>query len=196
MAPVSRYATIVADPPWHYGEEGTGAKYTASGGRQTVALPYGTMALPEIEALPIADLALPGAHLYLWTTNRYLEASFAIARAWGFQHIATLVWCKPHGALSGGVFHSNVEFILHCRAAGQAFAVPARIPTRWFQWPRGAHSAKPEAFLDLVEHVSPAPYLELFARRNRLGWDTWGNEALGHVALPEEAQLDLFGQGA
>jgi N6-adenosine-specific RNA methylase IME4 len=45
------------------------------------------------------------------------------------------------------------------------------------------HSAKPEAFIDLVEQVSPPPRLELFARRNRLGWDTWGNEALCHVAL-------------
>lgn len=53
-----------------------------------------------------------------------------------------------------------------------------KINTRWFTWPRGKHSAKPEAFLDLVERVSPAPRLELFARRDRLGWDTWGNEAL------------------
>ena len=44
-------------------------------------------------------------------------------------------------------------------------------------------SAKPEAFIDLVEQVSPGPYLELFARRQRLGWDTWGNEALEHVEL-------------
>lgn len=58
-----------------------------------------------------------------------------------------------------------------------------RIDTRWFTWPRGKHSEKPEAFLDMVETVSPGPYLELFARRNRLGWDTWGNEALEHVAL-------------
>ncbi len=53
--------------------------------------------------------------------------------------------------------------------------------TRWFQWPRGEHSAKPEAFLDLVEQVSPGPYLELFARRQRFGWDTWGDEALDHT---------------
>jgi|KBSMisStaDraftv2_1062788.scaffolds.fasta_scaffold1187597_2 N6-adenosine-specific RNA methylase IME4 len=185
-----RYATIVADPPWHYGEEGTGAKYTAAG-RKTVGLPYRTMALEEIEALPISELAAPGAHLYLWTTNRYLEAAFGVARSWGFAHVATLVWCKPHGALSGGVFHSNVEFILHCRAAGPSFATPARIGTRWFQWPRGPHSAKPEGFLDLVEHVSPAPYLELFARRNRLGWHTWGDQALGHVAIPGQLDLDF-----
>lgn len=55
--------------------------------------------------------------------------------------------------------------------------------TRWFTWPRGQHSAKPEAFMDLVEQVSPGPYLELFARRQRLGWDTWGNQALEHVEM-------------
>jgi N6-adenosine-specific RNA methylase IME4 len=55
--------------------------------------------------------------------------------------------------------------------------------TRWWTWPRGAHSAKPEAFLDMVEQVSPGPYLELFARRDRLGWDTWGNESLGTAEL-------------
>ena len=67
---------------------------------------------------------------------------------------------------------------------GQRVAPPLeQVPSRWFEWPRGRHSEKPEAFLDLVESVSPGPYLELFARRNRLGWDTWGNEALEHVGL-------------
>jgi len=58
-----------------------------------------------------------------------------------------------------------------------------RVDTRWWLWPRGKHSAKPEAFLDIVESVSPAPRIELFARRNRLGWETWGNESLQHVGL-------------
>ncbi len=34
-------------------------------------------------------------------------------------------------------------------------------------------------FLDIVESVSPGPYLEMFSRRARLGWETWGDEALG-----------------
>jgi transcriptional regulator with XRE-family HTH domain len=58
-----------------------------------------------------------------------------------------------------------------------------RSDSRWYQWPRGKHSAKPEAFLDMVERISPPPYLELFARSQRLGWATWGNEALCHVEL-------------
>jgi N6-adenosine-specific RNA methylase IME4 len=47
----------------------------------------------------------------------------------------------------------------------------------------GQHSKKPEVFMDLIERVSPQPRLELFARRQRLGWDTWGNESLNHVEL-------------
>ena len=61
----------------------------------------------------------------------------------------------------------------------------SRCNTRWWLWPRGKHSQKPEAFLDLVEQMSPAPRVELFARRDRLGWDTWGNEALGTAQMPE-----------
>jgi N6-adenosine-specific RNA methylase IME4 len=47
--------------------------------------------------------------------------------------------------------------------------------------PRTRHSEKPDAFMDLVERVSPGPYLEMFSRRARFGWDTWGDEALGTV---------------
>lgn len=50
----------------------------------------------------------------------------------------------------------------------------AKVPTTWFSWPRGRHSVKPAAFFDVVETVSPGPYVELFARAPRLGWDSWG----------------------
>jgi N6-adenosine-specific RNA methylase IME4 len=53
----------------------------------------------------------------------------------------------------------------------------------WYEAPRGEHSAKPELFLDLIEQMSPGPYVELFARRNRLGWDTWGDQALGTAEM-------------
>jgi N6-adenosine-specific RNA methylase IME4 len=59
-----------------------------------------------------------------------------------------------------------------------------RASSSWFTWPRGEHSAKPDAFLDLVEQVSPGPYVELFARRARFGWDYWGNQSLGTAEMP------------
>lgn len=174
-----RYRTIVADPPWEY-DEGTGASYS-SRGRRDCDLPYGTMTVDEIAALPVPQLAEKRSTLFLWTTNRYLEDAFQIVREWRFPHIATLVWTKQRGLGSGGVFYSNIEFVLYCRRP--QVAAPARVHSRWFDWSRGEHSAKPEAFLDMVEEVSPGPYLELFARRQRLGWDTWGDEALNHLEV-------------
>lgn len=178
-----KYRTIVADPPWDH-SDGTGASYSSKG-RRDCDLPYPPMSLAQIEAVPIDKWADHCSTLFLWTTNRYLDAAFDVARAWRFPHVATLVWCKQRGLGSGGVFYSNVEFVLYCRRAG--VAAPARIHSRWFDWPRSNHSAKPEAFMDMVEEVSAGPYLELFSRRARLGWDTWGDEALGGTELLNEA---------
>jgi N6-adenosine-specific RNA methylase IME4 len=177
------YRTIVADPPWRYDDGFTVGLGKRRGQRKP--LPYPAMSVAEIEALPISELAEDAAHLYLWTTTRYLRAAFAVAEAWGFRYGQTLVWCKTtHASILGGAFGCNVEFVLFCRRG--VLPHDKKSDSAWFDWPRagrGGHSRKPEAFLDLVESVSPGPYLELFARRQRLGWDTWGNEALEHVQL-------------
>lgn len=44
--------------------------------------------------------------------------------------------------------------------------------------PRG-HSAKPELAYDMIESLFPGPYLELFARRHRVGWRCLGWELDG-----------------
>ncbi len=142
------------------------------------------MSLEQIRSLPIRDLAENDSHLYLWAPNAYLEAASEVVRRWGFKPSQTLVWAKtPRGIGLGGTFTNTVEFVLFARSG--SLAAKTRVGTSWFNWtrPHNNHSAKPEAFLDLVESVSPGPYLELFARRQRLGWDTWGNEALEHVVL-------------
>jgi N6-adenosine-specific RNA methylase IME4 len=201
---VTRYRTIVADPPWDH-SDGTGFGYgekriprefngrilpAGKGAPRATRPPYEHMALAEIAALPVADIAEDDAHLYLWTTQRYLEASFDIVRGWGFTVSATLTWCKAPMGFMGGAFRSSTEFCHFARRG--SLAHKAQWPTRWFTWPRqgwtqsdpaAKHSRKPDAFFDIVEAVSPGPYLELFARRQRLGWDTWGDEALEHVEL-------------
>lgn len=254
---MTRYRTIVADPPWPIGQFPAGEHERARGETAAHETPYSTMPLSEIAALPVGDLAAPEAHLYLWTIADHLRASYEVAEGWGFQVMYPLVWCKrPLGHGLGGKFASNVEFVLFCRERHGAVRITsyladcakargvtvrdvnkkmgtsdmagwwlsrlphrarlpmwdqwlelkeivgaddrydadvrlvndhrndsAKVDTRWFAWPRGPHSQKPEAFLDMVEQVSPGPYLEMFARRQRLGWDTWGNEALNHVEM-------------
>jgi len=139
-------------------------------------LKYPAMTVEEICALPVAKLAGENAHLYIWTINAYIEQTYEIARAWGFRPSTLLTWCKaPHGIGLGGTYSLTTEHVLFCRRG--SLKAQTRIDSTWWQWKRGAHSAKPEAFIDMVEQVSPGPYVELFARRHRLGWDVWGNES-------------------
>lgn len=175
-----RYSTIVADPPWEVGRASTNWGRTE---REATELDYPTMDVEEIAALPVRDLAERDAHLYIWTINSYVEDTYQIARDWGFKPIRLLTWAKqPIGMAPGGTFSSTSEFILFCRK-GSLKAVN-KVDRSWFDWPRqNRHSAKPEAFLDMVERVSPPFRLEMFARRNRFGWDTWGNESLQTVEL-------------
>jgi N6-adenosine-specific RNA methylase IME4 len=176
------YATIVVDPPWKQPSGGPRPKTTWNAGVPS-RLPYPTMSLEEIKALPVESLAAKDAHLYLWTTNFYLEDSYDVARSWGFQPSTVLVWAKtPRGLGMGGAFTVTTEYVLFCRRGSLAFR--NKQDRNWWNWKRGQHSAKPEAFLDLVEAVSPGPYLELFARRNRMGWSAWGNEVISDVEMP------------
>jgi N6-adenosine-specific RNA methylase IME4 len=178
-----KYRTIVVDPPWHYGS--TLPAFSRNGERSKresdrSRVPYSTLTVEQIAALDIP--ADDDAHLYLWTTNTHLPHVWTILEAWRFTYSTLLVWCKkPMGAAGMPAYPCHTEYVVFARRGRLPFDVQAH--TNWYEWPRAAHSAKPEAFLDLVESVSPGPYLELFARRQRLGWDTWGNEALEHVTL-------------
>lgn len=188
---MTRYRTIVADPPWDV-KAGplTGRAGFADAKGASRPLPYPSMSIAELHGLSVGRLAEDDAHLYLWTINRYVPAAYGLAEAWGFKPSTLLVWAKePMGGGLGGTFGISTEFILFCRRG--SLVAKRREGRTWWNWKRPydergkpQHSGKPEAFYDLVEQISPGPYLELFARgQRRLGWSTWGNEALQHVEL-------------
>lgn len=177
--PPGKFRCIVADPPWQLD---TGPKVfggTIEKGHDDLA--YSQMSVEEISKLGVANLAGDDAHLYLWTTNRYVESSYAVARAWGFKPSVLLVWAKkPHGVGLGDAFRLTTEFILYARRGNlKELKITS---TTWFEWPRGKHSEKPQEFYELVESMTPAPgrqkdRLEMFARKQRPGWTVWGHEA-------------------
>lgn len=189
-----KYRTIVADPPWEYDRTGLTFEDGESGRFRSHGLPYRTMSVAEIAALPVAEMAAAdtrparsGCTLFLWTTTQYLRAAHDIAEAWKFKPTGVLVWCKPpRGFGMGGTFKNNVEFVVVGRR-GSPPRSKGQSSTSWFRWPRSSHSTKPEAFFDLVEQVCTGPYLEMFARRARFGWDYWGDQSLGTAELPEHA---------
>jgi N6-adenosine-specific RNA methylase IME4 len=142
------------------------------------------MTLEDIAGLPVSDMADKDAHLYVWTVNRHLEATYGIIRGWGFRPSTTMVWCKaPMGLGMGGAFTLTTEYVILARRGNLKHV--GKVDSSWWQWKRGPHSQKPDAFIDLVEQVSPGPYLEMFARRQRMGWDAWGDEVYCPPHLPE-----------
>jgi N6-adenosine-specific RNA methylase IME4 len=158
------FGTIYADPPWEYGNRAT---------RGAAARHYRTLTVEQIARLPVANLAAEAAHLHLWTTNAFLFAAEQVIRAWGFEYKSCFVWTKPTVGL-GNYWRVAHEFLL--------LGVRGKCPFRnrgqrsWQCIPGGEHSAKPERVRQLIELVSPGPYLELFARRRFPGWLVWGDQ--------------------
>lgn len=171
------WRTIAADPPWRYQDRNTrlapdGQKRTARGG-------YSTMTAAEILALPIAEIAAPRAHLYLWTMDAHLPLALECINAWGFDWKRSIVWVKrgTSGKLAFGAGHyyrTAHELCLFATRGG--LQAQTRSLRTVFEAPRRAHSEKPAELYRMAELVSPGPRLELFARALRPGWTTWGLE--------------------
>lgn len=190
---MAKYHTIYIDPPWQTKAGRPLNGYTLMDGKQVWTgasnqsrnLSYPTMSLEEIASLPVADLAESNAHLYLWVTNQYLPFAFDLLKGWGFKYSTTLVWAKnPMGGGLGGSYRITTEYLLFAKRGG--LASKKTVIGTWFNQKRAYdergkphHSRKPEFFAELIESVSPGPYLEMFARRYREGWDVWGNEVNG-----------------
>ena len=163
------FGTILADPP---------TQLLQLGARGAEAH-YRLMTIAELKAMPIADLAKPSSHLWIWTTNAALESSFDLARSWGFTPRSVLTWVKPRLGL--GVYLRNATEQLIFATRGKAPVAYKAQPT-WAFMPLGKHSEKPAEQFAIIERISPGPYLELFARRrppSDKDWSIWGLEAPG-----------------
>lgn len=187
---MTRYRTIVADPPWVFQWQG------GSGGRRRneTRLPYETMAVDELRFVRVARLAADDATLLLWSTQEQLHSGSAqyIAWAWGFPtRVGEVIWRKPNFGTGAYPRIGHETCVIYKRGNGSLKEdAPRNVHSvqTWRQ-PRGkgnqgkTHSAKPDGFYDFVEQGFDGPYAELFSRRARFGWDyPIGDQALGGVA--------------
>jgi N6-adenosine-specific RNA methylase IME4 len=190
-----RYRTILADPPWPIAWTGGSATRVNGRGERHVNhkfksdLPYDRMSIDAICALPVSDLAEADAHLYLWIPDEFLIEGVGarVVRAWGFEPGRLLIWHKTGFGL-GRFPRPQHEALIVCRRGSLPFQVAdvGSVQTWKFPYENGAraHSRKPDGSIDLIERASPGPYLELFARRARLGdWHYWGDESLGTAEM-------------
>ena len=171
------YSTILADPPWQF-QNRTG-KMAPEHKR---LLRYPTMELKEIMELPVSKLAAAKSHCYLWVPNALLQEGLKVMEAWGFTYKSNLVWYKvrkdggPDGRGVGFYFRNVTELILFGVRGSMRTLRPGRTQVNLLYTRKREHSRKPDEIYNLIEACSPGPYLELFARFRRSGWDQWGNE--------------------
>jgi N6-adenosine-specific RNA methylase IME4 len=171
-------AAILADPPWQF------VNRTGKMAPEHRRLDrYATMSLDDILALPVARVARPKAHLYLWVPNALLREGLAVMERWGFAYKSNVVWYKvrkdggPDRRGVGFYFRNVTELCLFgVRGAGNRTLAPGRTQPNVVVSCKREHSRKPDELYDVIESCSPGPYLELFARHRRAGWMQWGNE--------------------
>lgn len=158
-----RFKTILIDPPWDY------ESLSLAGRGQPE---YAVMTIEKLKEIPVSTYAEENCHLYLWTTNNFLYEALKLGEYWGFQYKTILTWIKPSMGL-GSYFRNSTEQLL--------FFVKGKLNTRTentlthFEAPRGKHSEKPEVSYQIIENNSYPNYLELFGRKEREGWEVWGN---------------------
>ena len=172
------FHTVLADPPWQF-QNRTGK--VAPEHRRLHR--YDTMTLSEIMALPVAEIVEEPAHVYLWAPNALLPEGIEVLRAWGFAYKTTLIWHKVRkdGGSDGrgvGFYYRNVteNILFGVRGRKARTLAPGRRQTNLIASRKREHSRKPDELYPIIEACSPGPYLELFARRRRSEWASWGLE--------------------
>ena len=147
--------TILLDPPWEV---------------PGVHLPYDSMSEDAIRALPIPELADPDrCHLHIWVLpGRICRIAYDLIEFWGFRVVSEFCWTKRHFG-QGNYWRMAHETLLLAVWADQDDRFDHKGLSSWGEFPIGQHSAKPEEVRRMIELASPAPRLELFARRSEPG---------------------------
>ena len=176
--PQQKYDCIVIDPPWFY-------RLRNQDKTHRNRIPYPPMKTEDIVNLPIPDLCEDkGAVLWLWTTNNHMPEACTCLQAWEFTLKTILTWSKvtKSGNVRIGTGHYLRNSSEHCLLATTgkvpSFSHRKKLTNQStiLRAQRREHSRKPEEFYHLVEHFCEGSKLELFARQQREGWDSWGNE--------------------
>lgn len=174
-----KYKTVYADPPWQF-QNRTG-KVAPEHKRLNR---YPTMSLDAIKKLPVAEISEDKSHLYLWVPNALLPEGLEVMKAWGFEYKTNIIWEKvrhdgmPDGRGVGFYFRNVTEILLFgIKGNNNRTLDPARSQVNIIRSIKREHSRKPDEIIPIIEACSSGPYIELFARGDRKGWDMWGNQA-------------------
>jgi N6-adenosine-specific RNA methylase IME4 len=189
--PQHHFGAILADPPWRFrtwDQRVAIPRVRSDGTNISAATHYSTMAIEDIAALSVSDLATNDCSLFLWVTWPNLLEALQVIDAWGFTFkTCAFCWTKAHAG-QVEMFQDDITGLLGMGYWTRANSEPCLLATRGnpkrlnadvrqaIIEPRREHSRKPDCVHGRIERLVAGPYLELFARTRRPGWHVWGNE--------------------
>jgi N6-adenosine-specific RNA methylase IME4 len=170
-----KFKAILIDPPWKF------VTRSPKGEGRSAGEHYTTTGLDSIKALPVAELAGSDCAMFMWMVDWCPKWAFELIEHWKFEHKTTaFTWAKQNG--SGVGWHMGQGYWTRANPEDCWLATrgqPQRIYADVRQLivaPVMEHSRKPDEIHDRIMRLVDGPYLELYARRPRAGWVTWGNE--------------------
>lgn len=182
-----RYSVIYADVPWTF------KRYSDIDPSRAPEAHYNIMSLDAIKRLPVAAHANDDCVLLLWACDPLLPVALEVIAAWEFKFATVgFYWAKlnksGNGLFTGMGYwtRSNPE---QCLLATRGHPKrQAKNVAKLVQSPRREHSRKPDEVIGRIERLLDGPYLELFARQERPGWDSWGDDTR-HFNQPGEDEI-------
>lgn len=175
------YGAILIDPPWAFR---TFSRRRGTTPHRGSTDHYKTMPLYQICGLPVPDAAARNCALFVWTVDSHLRQTMTVLDAWEFTYkTIVFVWEKlgRNGEPRMGMGYWSRKQAEVCLLAtrGSPRRLDKGVP-QLISAPRREHSRKPDEQYARIERLVDGPYLELFARRRREGWDAWGDQLPRH----------------
>lgn len=143
---------------------------------------YDTLTIDELKEMPVKDIIDKNCMLFLWATFPQIQEALDLIKAWGFVYkTVAFSWVKTtkdgtKPAFGVGYYtRNNVEVCL-LGVKGNPLKQVGNMSSVVIS-PREEHSKKPDLVREkIVELCGDVSRVELFARKQTEGWDTWGNE--------------------
>ncbi len=174
--PEQKYFEIIyADPPW---------SYNRNVGEGIASEEYSTMELEDIKYYLSENKIVPkdNSILFLWITFPLLKEGLEVMKSWGFEYkTCGFNWIKldKKGKPFFGIGHytkSNSELCL-IGTKGKGLRILDNTISQIVMTKKDKHSKKPDNIPELiVKLVGDRKKAELFARKEREGWDVYGDE--------------------
>ena len=179
------YDIILADPPWDFK---VWNKDTGSG--RSASAHYKTMSLDEIFGLQVKNVSSKNCALFLWGVWPRIYDTEKVIKAWGFEYkTLAFIWVKQ--TKSQMKFFTGMGYYSRANSEPCLLAVKGKMPVRAHDVlalivsPVRSHSQKPDEQYEKIARLYPnGNRLEMFARRQRAGWDVFGNEVENSITLP------------